>query len=144
MIDAVTSMIQLVPAGSGAVFENTRICTGRTVRHEAGSTRFVLLAPGIYSVHFNANIAVPTGETVGPISVGLAVDGESVTGTDAIITPTAVEEYGNVSISSLVRVYGCGNCPANIGVTVVNTSDIPINVQDANLIIIRECGGGVA
>lgn len=144
MIDAVSNAIQLVDVGSGVVFENTRIMTGRTVRHEAGSARFVLLAPGIYSVYFSGNIAIPTGGAVGPISVALSVDGESITGSDAIITPAAVEEYGNVSANALVRVYGCGNCPANVGVAVVNTSDIPINVQDANLIIIRECGGGVA
>lgn len=140
MIDAVSNAIQLVPAGGGVVFENTRIKTGCSVRHEPGSARFVLLAPGIYSVHFSGNIAVPTGETVGPISVALAVDGEGIAGTDAIYTPAAVETYGNVSVNALVRVYGCGG--ANVSVAVENTSDIPINVQDANLIIIRECGGG--
>jgi hypothetical protein len=144
MIDAVSNAIQLVPLGGSVMFENTRIMTGRTVRHEEGSARFVLLAPGIYSVHFSGNIAVPTGETVGPISVALSVDGETITGSDAIITPAAVEEYGNVSVTALVPVYGCGRCLANVGVAVVNTSDIPINVQDANLVIIRECGGGNA
>lgn len=141
MIDAVSNAIQLVAIGGGVVFENTRIRTGGAVRHEEGSARFVLLAPGVYSVHFSGNIAVPAGETVGPISVALAVDGEAVTASDAIFTPAAVGVYGNVSVNSLVRVYGCG-CNANVGVAVVNTSAIPINVQDANLIIIRECGGG--
>lgn len=139
MIDAVTNAIQLVPVGGGVVFENTRIRTGCTVRHEEGSARFVLLAPGVYSVHFGGNIAVPTGETVGPISVALAVDGEPITASDAIVTPAAVEEYNNVSVHALVRVYGCGGT----SVTLVNTSAIPINVRDANLVIIRECGGNV-
>lgn len=137
MIDAVSNAIQLVSVGGGVVFDNTRIRTGCTVRHEEGSARFVLLAPGVYSVHFSGNIAVPEGETVGPISVALAVDGETITASDAIVTPAAVDEYNNVSVSSLVRVYGCGGA----SVAVENTSDIPINVQDANLIIIRECGG---
>lgn len=141
MIDAVSNAIQLVAVNGGVVFENTRIMTGCTVRHEAGSARFVLLAPGIYSVHFSGNIAVPTGETVGPISLALTVDGEPITGSDAIFTPAAVDVYGNVSVNALVRVYGC-RCAANVGLSVVNTSEIPINVQDANLIIIRESGGG--
>lgn len=139
MIDAVTNAIQLVPVGGGVVFENTRIRTGCTVRHEEGSARLVLLAPGVYSVHFGGNIAVPTGETVGPISVALAVDGEPIAASDAIVTPAAVEEYNNVSAHALIRVYGCGGT----SVTLVNTGAIPINVQDANLIIIRECGGNV-
>lgn len=139
MIDAVTNAIQLVSVGGGVVFENTRIRTGCTVRHEEGSARFVILAPGVYSVHFGGNIAVPTGETVGPISVALAVDGEPITASDAIVTPAAVEEYNNVSVHALVRVYGCGGT----SVTLVNTGAIPINVQDANLVIIRECGGNV-
>ena len=139
MIDAVSNAIQLVPAGGGVVFDNTRIRTGCTVRHEEGSARFVLLAPGVYSVHFSGNIAVPTGETVGTISVALAVDGETITASDAIVTPAAVDEYNNVSVSSLVRVYGCSGA----SVAIENTSGIPINVQDANLIIIRECGGNV-
>jgi len=140
MIQAVSAAIQTVEAGGGIVFGSPRIQTGCTVRHEEGSSRFVLLAPGIYSVRFGGNIAVPEGGTVGPISVGLSVDGEGVTGSEAIFTPTAVEEYGNVSIDTLVRVYGC--CAINVGVSVVNTSDAEIDVQDANLLIVRECGGG--
>ena len=137
MIDAVSNAIQLVSVGGSVVFENTRIRTGCTVRHEEGSARFVLLAPGIYSVHFAGNIAVPATETNGPISVALAVDGEIINASDAIVTPAAVDEYNNVSVSGLVRVYGCGGA----SVAIANTADIPINVQDANLIIIRECGG---
>lgn len=144
MIDAVFAPIQTVAVNGGVVFGAPRIRTGSTVRHEEGSSRFVLLAPGIYFVHFVGNIAVPTGGTVGPISIGLSVDGEGITGSEAMFTPAAVDEYGNVTLSALVRVYGCCACATNVGVSVVNTSEIEINVQDANLIITRECGGGNA
>lgn len=140
MIDAVNAAIQLVPENGGVIFDAPRIRTGCTVRHEPGSSRFVLLAPGIYLVQFTGNIALPEGGAVAPVSVALSVDGETVAGSEAIFTPAAVDEYGNVSIASLVRVYGCG--AANVGVAVVNTSGAEINVQDANLLILRQSGGG--
>lgn len=138
MIDAVNAALQEVAAQGGVVFNANRIRTGCTVRHESGSSRFVLLKPGIYSVHFVGNIAIPTGGAVAPIAIALSVDGETVTGSTSIFTPAAVDEYGSVVISSLVRVYGCGG---NVGVAVINPGTAPINVQDANLIIKRECGG---
>ena len=49
-----------------------------------------------YRVSFGANVAVPTGETVGPISLGIAINGEAVATTTMISTPAAVEEYNNV------------------------------------------------
>lgn len=139
MIDAINAPLQSVAIGGGVAFGNTRIRTGCSARHEPGSSRFVLLKPGIYLVEFVGNIALPAGGVVGPISVALSVDGEIVAGTNAIFTPAAVEDFGNVSVSTLVRVYGCGG---NVSVAVVNTSGVPIDVQDANLLIFRECGDG--
>lgn len=139
MIDIVNNAIQTVAVGGGVVFGAPRISTGCcSARHENGSSRFVLLKPGVYSVLFFGNIAVPDGGTVGEIGVALSVDGEIVTGSEAVYTPAAVDVYGNVTTAALIRVYGCGG---NVSVSVVNAADIPINVQNANLIIKRECGG---
>ena len=132
MIYAVNDAIQLVGISDGVDFNAARIHTGCAARHEDGSSRFVLLKPGIYSVDFNANIAVPTGQTPGPIQLTLNVDGEIYTGTDAITTPVAVDIYSNVSLHALVRVFGCGG---NVSVSIVNTSATPINVQDANIVV---------
>lgn len=141
MIDVVNSAVQEVAVNGGVVFGAPRIRTGCTVRHENGTARFVLLRPGIYQVLFVGNIAVPDGGTVQEIDVGLSVDGELINGTEAAYTPAAVNEYGNVTVAALVRVYGCGNCDSNVGIAIVNSTDIQINVRDANLIIDRRCGG---
>lgn len=86
-----------------------------------------------YQVLFVANIAVPEGETVDPISVSLAVDGEPIPSTEAIFTPAAVEEFGNVTVSRFITVpRGC--CYT---IAIENTSTIPITVSNANLIITR-------
>ena len=76
---------------------------------------------------------MPTGETVGPISLAISINGEPVLTSQMISTPAAVEEYNNVSSSLYVDVpIGCCN-----QISVENTSTIPVNVQNANLIIER-------
>lgn len=86
-----------------------------------------------YQITFNGNIAVPTGETVGPISLALAIDGEPVLTSNAIYTPTVVDAYGNITSTAIVTVpKGC--C---FNVSVENTSTIPVNVQNANLVVSR-------
>lgn len=95
-----------------------------------------------YQVTFNANIAVPENGTAGPISVSLAIDGEPVLTSRAIVTPAAVDEYFNVTSTAIITVpRGC--C---FNVSVENTSESAdpattpapaINVQNANLVISR-------
>lgn len=94
-----------------------------------------------YQVTFNANIAVPEDGTVGPISVSLAIDGEPVLTSRAIVTPAAVDEYFNVTSTAIITVpRGC--C---FNVSVENTSESAdpttpapaINVQNANLVVSR-------
>lgn len=87
-----------------------------------------------YQVTFNGNIAVPTGGTVGPISVAIAIDGEPVLTSNAIVTPAAVDQYFNVTSTAIITVpKGC--C---FNVSVENTSvGGSINVQNANLVVDR-------
>lgn len=94
-----------------------------------------------YQVTFNGNIAVPEDGTVGAISVSLAISGEPILTSRAIVTPAAVDEYFNVTSTAIITVpKGC--C---FNVSVENTSegataaDAPtaINVQNANLVVSR-------
>lgn len=86
-----------------------------------------------YLVEFGANIAVPTGETVGPITVAVAVNGTTIPSSQMISTPAAVEEYNNVSVAKTADIYA-GCCET---VSIRNLSTIPINMQNANIIISR-------
>lgn len=86
-----------------------------------------------YQVTFNGNIAVPEDGTVGPISVSLAIDGEPILTSRAIVTPAAVGNYFNVTSTATITVpKGC--C---FNVSVENTSTGAINVQNANLTVTR-------
>lgn len=86
-----------------------------------------------YQVIFNGNIAVPTGETVGPISIALSISGEPVGTSTAIVTPAAVDNYFNVTSAAIIDVpKGCCN-----NISIENISTIPINVQNANMVVSR-------
>ena len=136
MIDAVNVATQAVATNATVVFASTRVFTGCSARHECGSGRFVLLKPGVYEVSFNANVSLPTGATVAPITMDILQDGEALAGSRMIYTPAAVEELGNISATVLVRVYECGCCST---VSVRNSTTQAIDVQDANLVITRHC-----
>jgi hypothetical protein len=85
-------------------------------------------------VTFGGNIAVPaTGGTVGPISLAIAIEGEGVAASTMTVTPAAVSEFFNVHSSIFVDVpRGC--C---MSISVKNISTVPVDVQNANLIVER-------
>ena len=101
-----------------------------------------------YQVAFNGNIALPDGATVGAISVALAIDGEPIQTSKAIVTPAdtaanppTAENFFNVTSTAIITVpKGC--C---FSVTIENTSAPAtpggvapeILVQNANLTVSR-------
>lgn len=86
-----------------------------------------------FKVSFGGNIAIPTGGTVGAISVALAVGGEAINSATAIVTPAAVDQYSNVFTAVFVEVpRGC--C---VTVALKNTSTQAIEIANANLVIER-------
>lgn len=87
----------------------------------------------LFKVSFGGNIAIPTGGTVGAISVALAVGGEALNSATAIVTPAAVDQYSNVFTEVFVEVpRGC--C---VTVALKNTSAQAISIANSNLIVER-------
>ena len=128
-------------AVSGPVLLNTTIgCNKGYIMHrnESGIVTLRGAASGCnrfarYQVAFDANIAVPEDGTPGPISVSIAITGEPILTSNAIVTPTVADAYFNVSSLAIIDVpIGCCN-----NISVENTSDQPINVQNANLLVTR-------
>lgn len=133
-------LLQTVAEDESIVFiDGDRACKKGLVTHRTGSGIFRLKGVGnacktIYRITFNANIAVATGGTVGAISVALQEDGETLQNAVATVTPAAVGDFFNVSLSTFV-VIPCGCC---VTISVENTSDgTPIDVTNANIIIDR-------
>ena len=130
--------LQEVALGGNVVFDETPVCPTRCITHREGSGIIRLNGAGNrqrarYMVAFSGNIQIPTGGTVEKISVAIAVDGEPLLATQMIVTPAAVEELFNVSSQTYIDV-PCNCC---VTVSVENTSEQAIEVQNANLIVVR-------
>ncbi len=136
MAEFVSAAPQTVAAGQNVLFADTPVRSGPGILHRNGSGIVTLKSCGqcckaLYKVTFGANIAVPTGGTVEPISLALSIDGEPLASATAIVTPAAVEDLFNVFAAVFVEVTKC----CCVSVAVENTSTQPITVQNANLIV---------
>ena len=63
-----------------------------------------------YQITFNGNIAIPEGGTVGPIAVAIMINGETDVASRSIFTPAAVDEFGNVTSTTVIKVPKCCGC----------------------------------
>lgn len=141
--------IQTVSYGQNVLLNDSIPCNKGYVLHRNGSGLVTLTGKvnnpygcfARYKVTFNGNIAIPEGGTAGPISLAIAIDGEPIQTSKAIVTPTAVDAYFNVTSTAFITVpRSCCNT-----ISVENTSDpttptaagSQINVQNANLVITR-------
>lgn len=137
-MELTANAIQTVAANANVYFTDTVVNGNCSIGHRDGSGLVTLRGltdqcRARFRVSFGGNIAVPTGGTVGPISLAIAINGEPVVTTTMISTPAAVEEYNNVFSAIFLDVpRGC--CSQ---VSVQNTSDDDIEIQNANLIIER-------
>lgn len=146
--------IQRVEAGQNVILNDNIRCNRGYVMHRNESGIVILRGAtsgcacfARYQVTFNANIAVPDDQPLGPISVALAIDGEPVQTSRAIVTPadTATdpptsENFFNITSTAIVTV------PRDCCFTVAieNTSSgldggvaPAILVQNANLTVAR-------
>ncbi len=142
------NQIQTVNPGETIIFtENPVPCRRGLIRHRDDTGAFVLKGyvprqfgcpcrrqrSANYLVDFGANIAIPTGGTVGAISVAITIDGSTIPASTMTVTPAAVNQFFNVSRAINAGIFA-GCCES---IAVRNTSDQPILVQNANIIISR-------
>lgn len=136
-----------IPAGGDFVFTLSPVpCQRGLVRHRDDSGDFLLSGnvqgrctcgcscnqSAQYLVDFGANVAIPEGGTVEPISVALTLNGSPVQASTMIATPAAAEEYQNISRAIHVPVWRDCGCAT---LTVRNTSAQPILAQFYNIVL---------
>lgn len=157
MAEFVANAVQVVEPNQNVLLMDSIPCPHGYVIHRNGSG--IITLRGIvnnscgcfarYMVTFNGNIAVPENGEAGPIAVALAIDGEPLQTSRAIVTPADVAEappstnnYFNVTSTAIITVPK--GCCYTVSVENVSVSDDPattpppeINVQNANLVVSR-------
>lgn len=136
--------VESVALNTAIPFLDLNPCLNGNVIHQNGSGIFILRGKGecvsTYDVEFTGNIAVPTGGTVTPIATAVVIAGENQQGSRSILTPAAVDEYGNVTSRATIDVPRCCCITASVeyvsGVTDGTTVPTPsINVIDGSVSI---------
>lgn len=150
MAEYSANALQSVPAGQNVVFTNAPDpCDKGLIIHRDGSGIFTLkgVVPGVvrqcccngnnnvarYLVCFGANVQIPTGGTVGAVSLAIAIDGEVLADSTMTVTPTAVEQLQNVN--RVISVPVPRGCCENIAIE--NLGAEPIEVQNASIVFMR-------
>lgn len=143
--------IQEVALDAPILFDTSIPCNRGNVYHEGNTGNFILKGANSnspcncfaqYQVTFNGNVALPEGAVITPIAVAIAVNGEPRLTSRAILTPAAVEEFGNVTSAAIIKVPRC--CCFSLSVDAVPATTDPmvtpapvIEVQNASLTITR-------
>lgn len=140
--------VQTVQPVQNVLLNDSITCNKGYVLHRTGSG--IVTLRGIvnnpcasfarYQVTFNGNIALAEGATVTPISVALAIAGESINTSTATVTPAAVGDYFNVTSTAIIDV--AKGCCVTVAVENVSEPDgatpaQSIDVQNANLVVTR-------
>jgi hypothetical protein len=148
MAEYLANALQNVALNGPVLFTASIPCTKGYVYHEDETGIFILRGCtnncfARYRVTYNGNIAVPEGGEVTPLAVAISVNGEPRVTSQAIFTPQAVEEFGNVTSTAIITVpKGCCFSLSVIYVdaTVDDAAVTPtptIEVQNSNLVIDR-------
>lgn len=102
-MEITANALQSVATGSNVVFTNTAVAGNCSIMYREGSGLVTLrgLTNGQrrarFRISFGGNIGLPTTGTAGAISLAIAINGEPVTTSTMISTPTATGQFNNVS-----------------------------------------------
>ena len=138
MAEYTNAYVQSVAPNANVVFTEEPVAGKGCIVHREGSGLITLRGMtnqcrALFRVTFGGNIAIPTGGTVGEISIAIAIDGEPVPSATATVTPAAVENFFNVFSSVFIEVPK--GCCVTVSVRNVNTQ--AIEVENANIIVER-------
>lgn len=138
-MEITANALQTIQPNQNVLFTETAVSGNYAMMHREGSG--LVSIRGLtqqqprarFRISFGGNVAIPTDETVGPISLAIAVNGEPIPTTTMIVTPTVVDAFFNIFSAIFLDVPS--NCCANISVQNISTS--AVNMQNANLIVER-------
>ena len=142
--------VESVALNTAIPFIDSIRCNKGYVYHQSGTGIFVLRGVvnnptacfARYELEFTGNISIPTDGAVTPIATAIVISGEERNGSRSIITPAAVDEYGNVTsratvdvprgccfTASVEYVNGTVNDPATVPTPLINVVDGSLSIR---------------
>lgn len=137
-MEITANALQTVAPNGVVVFTSTAVNGNSSILHREGSGLVSLRGltnqcRARFYVSFGANVALPADATVAPTSLSIAINGEPIGTSTMITTPGAVSEFNNICGALFIDV--AQGCCAQISVE--NTGTTSVDVQNANLIVVR-------
>lgn len=137
-MEITATALQTVEVGQNVLFTETAVGGNTSMMHRDGSGLVSLRGMtqqcrARFKITFGANVAIPADGTVEPIFLAISLNGEPVSSTLMIETPGAISQFNNVFSAIYIDVPN--GCCSTLGIK--NVSTIPIDVQNANLIVER-------
>ena len=137
-MELTANAIQTVGANQNILFTDTPIEGNRCIVHRDGSGLVTLR--GItnqcyarFRVLFSGNIALLAAGEIEEMSVAISINGEPVESSKMRVYPPNVNRY--INVASFIYIKGPNGCCNTISIE--NTSNSAINIQNANLIVER-------
>ena len=142
--------VESVALNTAIPFIDSIRCNKGYIYHQSGTGIFVLRGVvnnptacfARYELEFTGNIAIPEGGAVTPIATAIVISGEERNGSRSIVTPAAVDEYGNVTsratvdvprgccfTASVEYVNGTVNDPATVPTPLINVVDGSLSIR---------------
>lgn len=127
---------QTIQGGASAIFTNDFFpCNKGLIVHQNDSGLFqvrgVVNNPcaeyGKLKINFSANVAIPEGGDVEPITVAITVNGVTEPATTMIVTPAATQQFFNIGRE--VEIPIPRGCCQNVAIT--NSGENPILMSQA-------------
>ena len=135
MIVLSNSTEQTLLAGQSLTFDLVPLRTGCAESHRVGTGSVRLRYPGVYDIHFSANVGGTVANT--PVQLAIELGGDVLRETTMISTPSAADVFNNVAKRTYVK--NCPNDYDRITVTNTGTSDVVV-APNASLTIGRLSG----
>ena len=137
-MELTANALQTVAANQNVLFSDVAVKGNCSMSHRDGSGLITLRGVTTqcrarFKITFGANIAIPAGGTVAPISLAISIAGEAIGPATVISTPAAAEQFNNVFTAIFLDV-PAGCCYT---VSVKNIGEDDVDIQNANLIIER-------
>lgn len=133
MINSIATT-QTVAPNTNVLFAADRVrttnCKGCSswLCHDTASGIYTITKPGFYEISYSATLTPVTGAPA--VSLAIKKNGEIITGSNSIYTPSAAGTYGTLTNFTVVQV-----CKGSTDITIANSSNESINLFQGQVLI---------